>query len=394
MTDSIRLGRILGIPVGVHWGALLIAALFAVSLATTGLLAFVSDASLEVRLAVASAGVIVFFASILAHEIGHAMTALAHGIEVQGITLWVLGGMARLEREPVTARSEFQIAIAGPAVSLALGLFFGALAVIAASVTPSQLTVAILAWLGGVNGLLGVFNLLPAAPLDGGRILSAFLWRRTGDPNRARMLAGRCGLVLSLLLVLGGVYLLVVSNPLNGATNIAIGALVYFAAAAEISSAAVKARLAAATVGQVHTANPAPIGDSITVGQLVTLAGAGGTTTAFPVVRWDRKPIGYVVPGWARDMPAPEQSWTTIGGVMIRPEDTLVAATSEPISDVISRLGPGRTVFVTADPQTMAPVGTMTDEQLRPLLASPTLWGNDRQPKTQPPPPHREAAFG
>jgi Zn-dependent protease len=394
MTDSIRLGRILGIPVGVHWGALLIAAVFAVSLATTGLLAFVSDASLKVRLAVATAGVVVFFASILAHEVGHAMVALSHGIEVQGITLWVLGGMARLEREPTTARSEFQIAIAGPAVSLALALFFASLAVIVAAVTPSQLAVAILGWLGGVNGLLGLFNLLPAAPLDGGRILTAFLWRQTSDPNRARKLAGRSGFVLSALLVLSGAYLLLAANAINGMINVAIGGLVYVAASAEVSSAAIKARLARTTVAEVHTAHPTPIGDSTTMGQLIAMVGPGGSTTAFPIVRWDRTPIGYVVPEWAQDLPAPEQSWTTVGGVMIRPETTLAATTSEPISDVIGRLRPSRSVFVTTDPRTMAPVGTLTDEQLRPLLTPPTWWGNDRQPKTPPSPPHREAAFG
>ncbi|MCP3991061.1 MAG: site-2 protease family protein [Actinomycetia bacterium] len=383
MTDSFRLGRILGIPVGIHWGALLIAALFAVSLATTGLLSFATEASLTLRLGVASAGVVVFFASILAHEIGHALVALSHGIEVNGITLWVLGGMARLEREPTTARSEFQIAVAGPAVSLALGLFFGSLAMIAFSVSSSQLAVVILSWLCGVNVMLGVFNLLPAAPLDGGRILAATLWHRSGDPNRARLVAGRSGLVLSLGLVLAGVYLLIFNNPINGATNIAIGALVYFAAAAEISSAAIQTRLAATTVGEIHTPNPAAVGDSTTMGQLLAVAGIEGTSTAFPVVRWDRHPIGYVVPDWVGHLPAPEQSWTTVGGVMIRPEDTTSATTSEPIADVVARLGRDRAVFVTSDPRTRTPVGTLTDGQIRPLLATPTLWGNDRRPKAE-----------
>ena len=381
MTSSIRLGRILGIPVGLHWGALLIAAAFAVSLATSALVSLAPGTSLGVRLGVATAGVVVFFASILAHEIGHAVVALHHGIGVSSITLWVLGGMARLERQPPTARAELRIAAAGPAVSLLLGAFFTSLSIIVAASASTRVTVVILGWLGGVNLLLGVFNLLPAAPLDGGRILTAILWRRSDDPDRARIIAGRCGLVLSLILIVTGTYLMVFADLVNGATNLAVGALIYFAAAAEISSAALRRRLASTTVADLHTPHPPPINDGVTISQFLHWAGADGRATAYPVVRWDHHPVGYVVPDWAASLSEPEQAWTSVGALMVRADQVVTATVTEPIEDVIDRLGDGRSVLQTHDPDTATTVGTLTDRQIRPLLAAPSLWGTDRRPR-------------
>lgn len=378
MTDSIRLGRIMGIPVGIHWGALAVAVVFAASLATSGLETWAPDTSITVRLGVASVGVVAFFACILAHELGHALVALAHGIEVNGITLWVLGGMARLGRQPASARAELQIAAAGPAVNLALGLFFVALGVIVSALGANELVVVILSWLGGVNLVLGVFNLLPAAPLDGGRVLTAVVWWRTGDDERARIVAGRCGLVLALGLVLVGTYLLVFSaNPVNGILNLAIAALVYGAAAGEISSAVIRRRLATTSVDQVLTPTPQSVPGSATVGRLIQWAGPQDRDVAHPVVRWDHHPIGYVVPVWANSLSASAQSWTQVEALMDRAEQTGEAHLGQPVTEIIDRFTDHQRVLVVRD-NAGTPVGTLTERQLRPLLTLPGLWGTER----------------
>jgi len=389
MNDSIRLGRVLGIPVGVHWGALVIAIVFAASLATSALVTFNPEASLTLRLLVASFGVVVFFASILAHEFGHAIVALRHGIEVSGITLWVLGGMAKLETQPASARSEFQIAVAGPAVSLGLGVFFGSSAVITAAVTSSRLALAVVAWLGGVNLLLAVFNMLPAAPLDGGRVLTAALWKRLGDPDRARIISGRAGLFLSAALLLIGAALIVTSSLVNGLVNIALGAMVYFAATSQISTSALRLRLATKTVAELHTPFPSAVADSTTVSQLRAWVAPEGESTAYPVTRWDNTPVGYVVPAWSSSLAPAEQSWTRVNEIMITPEQVGVATTSDPIADVVARLTGETAVIVTHDENGRGPVGTLTERQVKPLMASPTLWGKDRTPPGEPAKPRR-----
>lgn len=390
MTDSVRLGRILGIPVGLHWGALIVAAIFTSSLATTGLADFAPGTGLTVRLIVGVGGVTVFFASILAHELGHALVALRHGVGVSGITLWLMGGVAKLDRQAPSARSEFQIAIAGPAVSFGLGLFFASVGVIVAEIEPNRLAIAVLAWLAGVNIILAVFNLLPAAPLDGGRVLTAILWRRWNDPDQARLVAGRCGLILSVLMVGGGLYLSLFVYGAPGLFNVAVGAMVFFAAGEEIRSAVLSRRLASTSVAAVHANHPQAVSDNVTVAQLREWAGPDGQATAYPVMRWDHEPIGYVVPGELDRLDAPEQSWTKVHQVMHQaPAVTHIPAEASvgALMDLWSAYP--ATVGVTHGRHDQ-PVGTVTDQQIRPLLEAPTLWGTDRSHRnttTVPPPP-------
>lgn len=207
MKQSLRLGTISGIPVGIHWGMLLIAGLYLFTLGGQILPAAVPAAATGAHWLVAAAGVALFFGSILAHELGHSLVAQREGIRVRAITLWLLGGVAEIERDATTPGAEFRIAAAGPAVSVALAVGFvgGAYAWDAFGLVDTgggpSLIATMLWWLGIVNGFLAVFNLLPAAPLDGGRILTSLLWWRSGDPYRARGMAARAGQVFALGLV-------------------------------------------------------------------------------------------------------------------------------------------------------------------------------------------------
>ncbi|MEM9036631.1 MAG: site-2 protease family protein [Actinomycetota bacterium] len=195
MGDTFRLGRIAGVHVGFHWSLLFIAGLLVVQL--VGLLD--SDGPSAWLLAVVGAGL--FLGSVLLHELGHSVAAQRNGIEVDGISLVFFGGVARLRGEPRTPGAEFRIAAAGPAMNVVLLGVFWALAAAIDGAVENSMVADVFWWLGIVNLILAVFNLLPASPLDGGKILKAGLWRWSGDQARALVLAGRAGQVLGWALV-------------------------------------------------------------------------------------------------------------------------------------------------------------------------------------------------
>src|SRR5579871_1433219 len=178
--DGLRLGSVRGIPLRADWTLLAILWLLTWSLADGGLPALASGYSSGAYWFAAALTSVAFFGSLLVHELSHSLVARRDGIEVRGITLWLLGGVSELSREPANPRDDFRVAVAGPLASLV----FGAVAFVVAAVLDvlgaSALLVACCAWLGSVNVILAVFNLIPAAPLDGGRVLRAILWRRHG----------------------------------------------------------------------------------------------------------------------------------------------------------------------------------------------------------------------
>jgi Zn-dependent protease len=204
--ESVRLGRIMGIPVGMHWSVLVIVALLVWALATGWLPERLPDTSQAARYAAAVVAVLAFIGSLLAHELAHAVVARRHGIEVEGITLWLLGGVARLDpagRED--PRVELRVAVVGPLTSLGIAAV-AAVAWVALGATTLALVSEVVLWLAVINAILAVFNLMPALPLDGGRLYRAVLWARTGDKaaatRRATVVARRFGHVLVAIGVL------------------------------------------------------------------------------------------------------------------------------------------------------------------------------------------------
>ena len=189
MRQTLRLGSISGIPVGINGGLLAIAAFYLFNLAVGILPRAVSDASSLEYWIFAAVTVVLFFGSILAHELGHSIVAQRNGINVKEITLWLLGGVALLEKEADEPGAEFRIAIAGPAVSVALAAAFGALFLVLRPLIGGGLLSFSLGYLAVINGALALFNMIPAAPLDGGRVLASYLWRRSGNRHNARALS-------------------------------------------------------------------------------------------------------------------------------------------------------------------------------------------------------------
>ena len=210
---SIQLARVFGIRIGVDFSWFLVLFLIIWSLNGQFDTLFPGQPTKAFLLAVITA--LLFFGSILLHELGHAVVAIRNGIPIIGIDLWMFGGVAKLERDTDSAGVEFRVAIAGPLVTLAVALVcLGAGAAISGlgdvldgtRFQDAQLTEvsAVLAFLTTINLFVLVFNLIPGYPMDGGRIVRAIVWWRTGDRNRSTRFAARMGRVVGWLMIAGG----------------------------------------------------------------------------------------------------------------------------------------------------------------------------------------------
>ena len=254
MRPSVRLGRIFGIDIGLHYSWGIIALLIVVSLA--GHFHSVNPGwTAELRWSLAGVTALLFFASILAHELSHAAVARARGIEVKSITLFALGGVANIERESSDAASEFWTAIAGPITSVVLGLLFLGIARVAGwqpeSGTPPAPVGAGLVWLGYINVTLAIFNMIPGYPLDGGRVLRAVAWAISRDLTRATRIAGQVGQFIAIAFIVFGFFRFFYAGAFGGLWLAVIGWFLADAAAASQANVEVSSALADTRVGDV-----------------------------------------------------------------------------------------------------------------------------------------------
>jgi Zn-dependent protease len=217
VTDTFRLGRLGGVRVGINWTLIVMSAIVAVGLANNR---FKIEAPGHGTAAYVIAGVLTaigLLLGVLAHEFGHAIVARRAGLGVDGITLSWMGGVTRIEGEAARPRSELLISVIGPSISLALGGCLWGIRLVAENEGAGQLTISALGWLAGINVVLAVFNLLPAAPLDGGRVLHSAVWAATGDRWKATRVASTAGMWLGGLLAAAGFLLTTRStDPMNG----------------------------------------------------------------------------------------------------------------------------------------------------------------------------------
>ena len=229
MGASLRLGRILGIPVEINASWLVVFLLLTFVLAQE-----FGEANLDWPVArrwlVAIAMVVLFFMSVLAHELSHSVLARHKGIPVQGITLFIFGGVSRLSREPNRPLTEFSVAVVGPITSLLLaGIFGGVWYLLDASDSTLGVVLFLLAW---ANLTLGAFNILPGYPLDGGRVLRAAIWGLTGNRRRGTYVATRAGQAIGGLTVILGVVMGVFGSALDGVWIILVGGFLFSVATA------------------------------------------------------------------------------------------------------------------------------------------------------------------
>ncbi|WP_433754548.1 site-2 protease family protein [Nocardia sp. CA-135398] len=331
---TIPLGRVAGIRIGAHWSALVTLGLFTYLLGRS-----LTDAhgnSVAVWL-VAAAGAVGLFASLLSHELAHSIIARRSGIRVEVVVLWLLGGVSELGDEPKDPRSDLRIAVAGPLASFTLGVaLFGMTGVVAATV--SGPVPEMFGWLAAMNLVLAIFNLIPGAPLDGGRALRALIWQRTGDRLRASTIAARSGRIVGLaLLILGGVELLLVGAG-GGLWLMLLGWFLYSSASAELTAAGLRHRLGDTRIRDVMTEHPLSVPATWSVADLLRSQIVHTDHRVFPVIDTVGRPIGEL--GWSdlTELSVAARETTAVGEVARPLPPTARVSGDELLSTVASQV--------------------------------------------------------
>ncbi|MYS82796.1 site-2 protease family protein [Embleya scabrispora] len=339
MRATFPLGRLAGVRIGVHWSVLVIFAAITVGLARTRLPHAQSGYSQVVYWAVGVITAVAFLASLLAHELAHAVVARRNGIEVEDIVLWLLGGVSRLKGEASTPAVELRIAGVGPLVSLILGVFFGLAAWLLNTVSGANPMVEALVWLAVVNVLLALFNSIPAAPLDGGRLLRALLWWRTGNRLRATTGAAAAGRGFGWILVFLGLFLAVYGDTFGGLWLALIGWFLIAASTVEGRQAQLRETLSGIPVRNAMSREPVTVSERLTVAEF--LRGTRYRHSAFPVTDDAETPVGLMTLRAAQHVPETDRDSVTVGRIMLPMSRVAVAAPDDPLSDLLVRLEPG-----------------------------------------------------
>ena len=284
MLTSFKIGKIAGIEIGVHWSWTFIFLLITWSFAGGILEETFPEWSGAQRWAVGVIVAIIFFASILLHELSHSLVAKAKGIPVSGITLFVFGGVSSLGREAQSAGEEFQVAIVGPLTSLAVGAVFAILW--AALMGPAPDVAAIAAYLAFINGVIAAFNMLPGFPLDGGRVFRSIVWARNRNLLRATRTAARTGEFVAYALMAAGAVQFFF-NPVGGVWMFLIGLFLRNASSQSYEQLVLQTTLHGLTAGQVAKQDYVPVSPDMTVAQLVGDLMLSGHGRYYPVMAGD-----------------------------------------------------------------------------------------------------------
>ena len=338
LARGIRLGRILGIEVSIHWSLGFIFMLVLLNLALSVFPAWHPSWGPVATWATATGAAVLFFASVLAHELSHSLVAQRQGIRVERITLFLFGGVSQMQDEPKSPGNEFLMAIVGPLTSLAIGaaaIFFGLLGT---PVVPADLVAGLgdvmrslsplrtlLLWLGPINVLLGLFNLVPGFPLDGGRVFRSALWWFTGDVVKATRWAAGIGQVFGWLLVFTGFMNLFGGVAAQGLWLLLIGWFLINAAGMSyqhmflgqiLKHVRVTDLMREVTVLEPDLPVQSFVDDYLMTGEQLT----------YPVVL-DRQLVGLVRLGDVRKVPREKWPWTRIAEIM-RPREQLTTLDS------------------------------------------------------------------
>ena len=314
-----RLGKILGIELVIDASWLIIAALITFSLFVE--FSDATSASGAIAWAAAGATSFLFFGSVLVHELSHSVVAKARGLVVRRIRLFIFGGVSEIENEAPTPGDEFAITIAGPASSLVMA---GVFALIALPLEgPLERMFGLLAF---VNLALGLFNLLPGFPLDGGRLLRSAVWKATGDFARGTRVAVFMGKLLAGLLAMAGLFVMVAQGQVAGLWYVAIAWFLYQAADSALVYMQSQHILSGATAGQVMSPTPVAVAAEMSVEELHDKHLLGGRSATFPVVS-DGRVRGLVALEHAAAIPSSDWPAVTVGQIMtsLGPNDVVAA---------------------------------------------------------------------
>jgi Zn-dependent protease/predicted transcriptional regulator len=338
VNETFRLGEVAGVRIGVNWSVLVIFVLVFVGLALGRFPALYPDRTLGIYLVAGGVAAIVFFLSLLAHEVAHAVVARREDVEVDGITLWMFGGVARLKGEAGDAGGELRIAAVGPLVSLALGAGFWLVALFLAQLGVDGIPVGVVSWLGIINLALAVFNLVPAAPLDGGRILRALLWRRRGDRVSAAITASRAGKVFGLVLVALGIVAIVTTPGIGGLWLAMIGWFIATAAAAEEQQAQVQRALGGLRVADVMSPDPMSVPRGTAIEDVLEDYVLRSRYSAFPVVDGQGRPTGLVTLNRLKQIDRRERAHVPVEEIACSSEDLAITRSATPLAELLTQM--------------------------------------------------------
>jgi len=329
--QSLRLGTIWGIPIGINNSWLLVFVLLTLSLAGHfGALHPYWAPAYHYTLAVVTS--LLFFTSVLLHELGHSAVALQKHVPIRSITLFVFGGVAQLGKEPDRPLTELHIAIAGPLVSLGLWAVYGLLS---ASIQGVSIGVHdAMSWLSRINLNLALFNLLPGFPLDGGRVFRALVWQRTGDFSRATRVASDMGRGVAYLFIMTGAVIALRGALFDGLWISFIGWFLLSAAESSVQQLALRHALAGLQAKDVMTTECPQVSEQVTVEQLVQDSILATGRRCFVVTRAD-KLVGLITVHQVKSLPRTAWAHTSMREAMIPLADLQWVA---PEADVIETL--------------------------------------------------------
>ncbi|MBZ5607776.1 MAG: site-2 protease family protein [Acidobacteriia bacterium] len=340
MRSNIRLGRFFGIEVGLHYSWFLIAFLITMSLAAQFRETNASWGAVVIW-AVSIVTAVLFFAALLAHEMSHALVARAHGLTTRAITLFALGGVAQIEKEPADAKTEFWVGIVGPLSSAAIGLVCLLIAWAAGwrgAPAPDTPIAAMFLWLGYINFMLAAFNMIPGFPLDGGRILRSIIWWRTGSGERSTKLAARIGQTVALLFIAFGIFRFFGGAGFGGLWIAFIGWFLLQAAGASYATVTLTTGLKDVRVGDVMNRDCTPVDGNLNVETFVEDYLLRTGRRCF-VIEQNGEIAGLVTPHEIKGLERQRWPYTTLYDVM-RPLDQLHTVTpATPVMEALETMG-------------------------------------------------------
>ena len=333
---GIRIARVFGVPVYIHFSWVVIFGLITWSLATGYFPAHYPDLPASSYWAKGLVASLLFFVSILLHEMGHAVVALRHGIGIRSITLFIFGGVAQMDKEPEDGWTEFKIAAIGPVVSLALAALF----YVGASLPfLGNAGGAVARYLALINLTLALFNLVPAFPLDGGRLLRGLLWKPVGKLRATRIAAG-AGTFFAFFLIISGVFRLLAGDGVTGVWYILIGWFVKEAAGGAYQGARLDETLRGVAVRDAMLTEvatvPAHISLADAAGDHFLRTGYGG----YPVVRGDNV-VGLICLRDILKVPPEEREGTSVQAVMTPLGDSIVIDPKVPLLAAMAKMAGG-----------------------------------------------------
>jgi Zn-dependent protease len=335
--QSFRLGSILGFEIRIDLSWFIIFFLILWSLSAGVFPQQFPQLSTGTHVAMGVVGILLFFASLLAHELSHSVVAKAKGIPVEGITLFIFGGMSRTRMEAESPGDEFQIAGIGPLVSLILAALFGLVWLGGNTAGWSEAVTGVVAYLASINLLLAIFNLLPGFPLDGGRLFRSIIWKITGDLQKATRIASWGGRFLGYLLIGFGIFRLLSANILGGFWLILIGWFLNSAAEASYQEQFLGMGLEGVRAREAMTHHPETVPPDLTLQELVDDYFLHRRFQAFPVTRND-SPVGIITLNQVKQVPRDQWSQVTVQDAMTPLEESTTVSPEEKMSDVVKKM--------------------------------------------------------